>query len=121
LVSVYDAVFLDAAPSVAAVEASSEPPKSSADAREELRRGLDAVCRGTVDILRAWPLAARERLSELAEGFELDNALQADASRLFFDAPKLVGRLGLRAVCDALSQGQDAAAKELIKSLGSQP
>lgn len=121
LISVYDAVYLDAAPSVAAVDGSNELPKGAVDAREELRRGLDAVCRGSVDILRSWPLAARERLSELAESFELDSALQADAARLFFDAPKLVGRLGLRSVCDALSQGRDAVAKDLIKSFGSQP
>lgn len=120
LVSVYDAVFLDAAPSVATVDASNDTG-NAADGRDELRRGLEAVCHGSIDILRSWPLAARERLSELAEGFELDGTLQADAARLFFDAPKLVGRLGLRAVCDALSQGRDAAAKELIKSLGAQP
>lgn len=123
LAVVYDAVFLDAAPSVGAPqEGSSEPlPPDAHDAREELRRGLRAVCQGKVEILRAWPLAARERLIELAESFELDGNLQTDAARLFFDAPKLVGRLGLRAVCDALSQGNDAAAKDLIKSLGGQP
>ena len=123
LFAVYDAVFLDAAPSVAAVGPASEQAtgNNGVDAREELRRGLEAVSHGSIDILRSWPLPARERLSELAESFELDGVIQRDAARLFFDAPKLVGRLGLRAVCDALSQGQDAAAKELIKTLGSQP
>lgn len=124
LIAVYDAVFLDAAPSVAVLDPSSEQPTANndgIDAREELRRGLEAVSHGSVDILRSWPLPARERLSELAESFELDGAIQRDAARLFFDAPKLVGRLGLRAVCDALSQGRDAAAKDLIKTLGSQP
>ena len=120
LVAVYDAVFLDAAPSVATVDAQTSDP-NAVDPREELRRGLAAVCQGTAEIVRSWPLAARERLIELAEGFELDGALQQDAPRLFFDAPKLVGRLGLRAVCDALSQGHDAEAKELIKTLGARP
>lgn len=122
LAAVYDAIFLDVAPTVAPSDATGEPQRDSAfEPREELRRGLEAVCRGSVDILRSWPLAARERLNELAEDYELDNALSRDASRLFFDAPKLVGRVGLRAICDALSHGQDTTARELIKTVGAQP
>lgn len=122
LAAVYDAIFLDVAPTVASAEGAVEPQRDTTfDPREGLRRGLEAVCHGSVDILRSWPLAARERLNELAEDYELDNALSQDASRLFFDAPKLVGRVGLRAICDALSHGQDATARELIKAVGSQP
>lgn len=121
LAAVYDAIFLDTAPTVPSTDSANDATTTPADAREELRRGLEAVCTGSVDILRGWPLSARERLSELAEDFELDNALYTDAPRLFFDAPKRLGRLGLRAICDALSQGQDATARELIQTVGSQP
>lgn len=121
LAAVYDAIFLDTAPTVPSTDNASDTTQAPVDAREELRRGLEAVCTGSVDILRGWPLSARERLSELADDFELDNALYTDAPRLFFDAPKLLGRLGLRAICDALSRGQDATARELIQTVGSQP
>lgn len=120
LVAVYDAIFMDSAPSVASSEQAPEQTATT-DARDELRRGLAAVSQGSVDVLRTWPLPARERLVELSESFELEGLLHSNAALLFFDSPKIAGRLGLRAVCDALSHGRDAVAKDLIGAMSNQP
>lgn len=115
--AVYDALFLDSPPTVARTSLASDAAHH--DGRDALREGLARVCEGSMELVRVWPQAARERLFELATDFELHASLYENGAQIFHDSPKQLARVNLARICDALATGNDASAKTQIEELKS--